>query len=121
MYYTLLKLKNDKMTQVEKKRMVAILYEAKINEEKILDLLNKYCNIDYEEALYLLQNEKIINAPCRRLEQFLLLEKGYTYEDADLFINRNVIGILVNNPELSKVTPTKLYDFAKEREKKKKV
>lgn len=112
-------LKNYKMTLQEKKRIVAILYEAKIENEQIFKLLKKFCNTDYEEALNLLQNEKFIDAPCRKLEEFLLLEKGYIYEDADLFINNHAICILANNPELSKVTPTKLYNFAKQHEKKK--
>ena len=109
-----------RITQQEKKRIVAILYEARTKDEEIINLLKKYCNIDYEESLNILQNEKFIEAPCRRLEQFLLLEKGYSYKNVDLFINKHVISILANNPELSKVTPNELYTLAKEHEKKKK-
>lgn len=94
-----------------------MLYEAKVKDEEIFRLLEKYCNIDYEEALDILQNEKFINAPCRRLEQFLLLEKGYSPEAIDLFINKHVIRILAGNPELSKMTSDKLYAAAKEHEK----
>ena len=112
-------LNNYIMTLQEKRRIVAILYEAKIKEEEIINLLKKYCNIDYEEAINLLQNEKFIDAPCRKLEQFLILEKGYSYKDADVFINKYVINILTKNTELSKITPIKLYDLAMEYKKKK--
>lgn len=115
MYHSLLE--NSRMTLEEKKRIIAILNETKIKEKEIFDLLKKYCNMDYKEALNIMQNEKFINVPCRRLEEFLLLEKGYSYKEVDLFINNHVINILANNPELSKVTPSKLYDLAKEHEK----
>lgn len=105
----------------EKKTIVAALYEAKIEEKEILRLLKKYCNINEEEALNIFQKEKFIYAPCRELEQYLLLEKGYDYKTSDLFINKYAIRVLANNPELSKLTPAKLYAVAKEHEENKRI
>jgi len=103
----------------EQSTIVATLYEAKIEGKEIIRLLKKYCNSNEEEALSIFKNEKFINVPCRELEQYLLLEKGYDYETAYSFINKNAIRVLYNNPELSKLTPAKLYAVAKEREKNK--
>lgn len=119
MYHSLLEERQIELR--EKKTIVAALYEAKIEEKEILRLLKKYCNINEEEALNIFQNEKFINAPCRELEQYLLLEKGYDYKTSDLFINKHVVRVLVNNPELSKLTPAKLYAVAKEHEENKRI
>lgn len=113
-------LEERQMEHREKKIVVAALYEARIEYEEILRLLKKYCNVNDEEALNRFKNEKFINSPCRRLEQYLLLEKGYDYETTNLFINKHVVRVLANNPELSKLTPAKLYAVAKEHEKKQK-
>ena len=43
----------------EKKMAVAVLYEAKVKDDEILRILQKFCNIDNEEAVNVLQNEKI--------------------------------------------------------------
>lgn len=117
MYHSLLE--EYKMEQQDKKRIVAILCEVKVKDEEIFYLLKKYCNIDPKETLVLIQNERLIDAPCRKLEEFLLSEKGYNYEDADRFINKYAIGILVNNPELSKITPDKLYIKVNEKKQNK--
>ena len=110
---------NDREIQKqEKETVVAVLYEAKVEEEEILRLLKKYCKVGGVEALNILQNEKFINSPCRKLENYLLLEKGYNYEEADFLNNRYAIHVLATNPELSKVTPNKLYSFVKEYQKK---
>lgn len=98
------------------KLVVAALYEAKVNENEILHLLKKYCNIDDIDAINLFQNEKYINSPCRRLEQYLLIEKGYDYNKAILFINKYAIKVLANNTSLSESSPSKLYDIVKKYE-----
>lgn len=119
MYHSLLEERQIELR--EKKTIVAALYEAKIEAKEILRLIKKYCNINEEEALNIFQNEKFINSPCRELEQYLLLEKGYDYETSDLFINKHVVRVLVNNPELIKLTPAKLYAVAKEHQENKRI
>ncbi|MEG2379969.1 MAG: hypothetical protein RSB77_07115 [Bacilli bacterium] len=119
MYHSLLE--EHQIELREKQTIVAALYEAKIEEKEILRLIKKYCNINEKEALNIFQNEKFINAPCRELEQYLLLEKGYDYKTSDLFINKHVVRVLVNNPELSKLTPAKLYAVAKEHQENKRI
>ncbi|AWK52783.1 hypothetical protein DIC82_18065 [Clostridium beijerinckii] len=116
MYHSLLEERQIELR--EKKTIVAALYEAKIDGKEIIRLLKKYCNINEEEGLNIFKNEKFINAPCRELEQYLLLEKGYDYKTSDLFINKHAVRVLVNNPELSKLTAAKLYAVAKEHEEK---
>lgn len=110
-------LKEQPIEQREKRRIAAVLCETKIKKDEVLRLIKKYCYVDDEEAVYLFQNEKFINAPCRDLEQYLLLEMGYDYEEVDLFINKFVISMLANNPELSKLTSSELYKFVKEHKK----
>ena len=110
-------LKEQPIEQREKRRIAAVLCETKIEKDEVLRLIKKYCYVDDEEAVYLFQNEKFINAPCRDLEQYLLLEMGYDYEEVDLFINKFVISMLANNPELSKLTSSELYKVVKEHKK----
>ena len=110
-------LEERQMELREKKTIVAALYEARIEEKEIIRLLKKYCNINEEYALKIFQDEKFINAPCRELEQYLRLKKGYDYKTSNFFINKHAIRVLYNNPELSKLTPAKLYAAAKEHEK----
>lgn len=90
--------------------VAAALYEAKVKDDEILRLLQKYCNIDAEEAEKIVCNEKYIEAPCRELRQYLLLEKGYSPHDADVFIHNSARSALANNIELRKLSPTKLFD-----------
>ncbi len=94
----------------EKKMAVAVLYEAKVKDDEIIRILQKFCNIDNEEAVDILQNEKIIEAPCRKLTQFLLLEKGFNADDADTFIHKYAKRKLASNTELCKLPPEKLYN-----------
>ena len=110
-------LKEQPIEQREKRRIAAVLCETKIKKDEVLRLIKKYCYVDDEETVYLFQNEKFINAPCRDLEQYLLLEMGYDYEEVDLFINKFVISMLANNPELSKLTSSELYKVVKEHKK----
>lgn len=87
-----------------------MLYEAKLKDEETIRLLLKYCNISEREAINLLQNEKFINAPCRKLEYYLLFEKGYDESATDIYIHNKAIGILTKNVELSKLTGAQLYE-----------
>jgi len=94
----------------ERKLVTAALYEAKVKDEEILRVLIKVCDIDKEEAVNTLRNEKFILSPCRELYQYLILEKGYDEHDADVLIHTKVKRALASNTELSKLSPAKLFD-----------
>jgi hypothetical protein len=92
------------------KLVTAALYEAKVKNDEILRVLMKVCNIDREEAMNAVQNEKFMWSPCRELYQYLILEKGLNAHDADVFIHNRARFALADNAELSKLSPEKLFD-----------
>ncbi|MBD5507852.1 MAG: hypothetical protein HDR05_07350 [Lachnospiraceae bacterium] len=100
----------QKIKHREKKMAVAVLYEAKVKDDEIIRILQKFCDIDNGEAMDILRNEKIIEAPSRKLTQFLLLEKGFSADDTDRFIHKYVKRKLASNTELCKLPPEKLYN-----------
>ena len=48
--------------------------------------------------------------PCRALYQYLIPEKGFEEHDADVFVHKKAKRALADNRELSKLSPTKLFD-----------
>lgn len=94
-----------------KKRLVAALYEAGVKDDEIIRLLLKYGYMDEDEALMLLKSEKIVEAPCRNLYQYLIL--NVFADEADTFIHNKARIALSNNMELRKLSPAKLYDEIK--------
>lgn len=92
------------------KLVTAALYEAKVKNDEILRVLIKVCNIDREEAMSAVQNEKFMWSPCRELYQYLILEKGLNAHDADVFIHNRARVVLAGNAELSKLSPEKMFD-----------
>lgn len=106
-------IEENKMILDFKKRLVAALYEAKVKDDEILRLLLKYGDMDEDEALLLLKNEKIVEAPCRNLYQYLILNVFADETEADKFIHNKARIALSNNIELSKLSPAKLYDEIK--------
>lgn len=106
-------IEENKMILDFKKRLVAALYEAKVKDDEIITLLLKYGYMDEDEALMLLRNEKIVEAPCRNLYQYLILNKYTDEKEADKFIHNKARSALSNNMELSKLSPAKLYDEIK--------
>ena len=94
----------------EIKLVTAALYEAKVKDEEILRVLMKVCDADREEATNAFRNEKFMLFPCRELYQYLILEKGFEEHDADVFVHKKAKRALADNRELSKLSPTKLFD-----------
>ncbi|WP_456274758.1 hypothetical protein [Bacillus sp. AK031] len=93
----------------EIKLVTAALYEAKVKDEEVLRVLMKVCEIDRERAMSEFQNEKFLLDPCRKLRQYLLLQKGFDRNDTDVFIH-TAKKALARNPELRKLSPDKLFD-----------
>ena len=91
-------------------RMTAALYEAKVDEDEIIRLIQKYYEITNSEAEEVIRIEKQILRPCRLLEEYLKREKGFTKERAVKYIiSHNTEVELQNNLELSKLDSKKLY------------
>ena len=89
--------------------VTATLYEARVKDDEILRVLMKVCNIDQKSAIYAFRHEKLMLSPCRELYQYLILEKGYDADAADIFIHNSARRALARNAELSKVSPAKLF------------
>jgi len=94
----------------ERKLVTSALYEAKVKDNEILQVLMKVCNVDKDEAMNDFRNEKFILSPCRELYQYLVLEKGFDDHDADVFIHKRARSALARNTELSKLSPAKMFD-----------
>lgn len=95
------------------KTVVAALYEAKVKDNEIIRLLQKHCEISWDEAVHYLQNEKFILFPCRNLFEYLIIEQGMSIEEADKLIHTKVRALLANDTELSKLPPAKLFEKIK--------
>ena len=94
----------------ERKLVTAALYEAKVKDDEIIRVLIKICDVDKEEAVNALRNEKSILSPCRELYKYLILEKGYDEHDADVFVHNRARAALAGNAELSKLSSAKMFD-----------
>lgn len=90
--------------------VTAALYEANVKDDEIVRVLIKVCETDRQEAINAIQYEKFMLSPCRELYQFLLLDKGLNEHDADVFIHTKVKRALAGNTDLSKLSPSKLFD-----------
>ncbi|MFZ3579994.1 hypothetical protein [Virgibacillus sp. DJP39] len=94
----------------EIKLVTAALYEAKVKDDEILRVLMKICDIDRERAMNAFQNEKFLISPCKKLYQYLILEKGFNDHDADVFVRGRARSKLARNVELGKLPPAKMFD-----------
>lgn len=92
-------------------KMVAALYDANIKDETILNLLQKYYQINRNEGQEILRVEKIIAHPCRKLEEYLMNKELMSKEEAIDFIKRNnVEQMLYQNKTLCKLSTEDLFD-----------
>lgn len=93
------------------KKMVAALYDAKLKDEMIIQLVIKYYPITKSDAQELLRIEKNIMHPCRELENYLMNEKVMSHKQAvEYIINNNVVEILENNNTLWKLSAKGLFE-----------
>ena len=88
---------------------IAILYEAKIPDEQIIRLIQKYykvCDYDIREKLRI---ERTIEFPCRELQFFLMQEEGLSSDEArNYIINHRIGDMLKETPGLWKLSPREL-------------
>lgn len=94
---------------------VAILYESKVDDEEIYNLLNKYWRIPRDDAIERLFYEKS-QAPLRELKLFLKMRGLSSKEIQKFMISNNVLMKLKKNPELRELRqkPDKLMKAVKE-------
>ena len=85
------------------------LFEAKIKDEEIIRLIQKYYVLSEEEAEKLTISERTINSPCKELEKYLVRSEGYTRDEAISFIFDNGIpNYLRKNKGAWKLSPEQL-------------
>lgn len=95
-------------------KTISALYEANVDDDMIISLLNKHWGICWDEAERRLQCEKR-NAPSRIIRQYLQRE-GLSDQEVQHFFDSNRILIkLRENPELRKLrnNPAALIDEIK--------
>ncbi len=93
-------------------RMTAALYEAKVDENEIIRLIQKYYEITNSEAEEALRIEKQIMCPCRLLEEYLKRENNFSKQEAVNYINyHNTVEKLQGNPKLARLKGKELYNY----------
>lgn len=93
---------------------IAILLEEKIDEIRIVELLNKHWEVDADQAIMLIQSKKIADT-VTLVKQHLKL-KGYTDEKISEFVKNNGVRAKIrNSPKLLelKQNPQKLINELK--------
>lgn len=100
----------------EIKRATEALYEAKVKEEVIIQLLHDYWKIDEYQAIEVLRIEKTVNSPKKVLITYLQRQGHKTPDIKEFIRNNNVENQLENNPSLWKLssTPEKLMKAIEE-------
>lgn len=95
---------------------IASLYDANVNDDEIIRILNKIWGINKSEAEDLIVYEKI-QATIRELEHYLKM-KGWSYVKIEEFMKSNMVRIKVrHNNELWKLRykPEKLMKEVQEK------
>lgn len=96
-------------------KTIAALYDADIEDEKILELMNKHWGLNMNDATDMLINEKG-EAVIRELRQYFKLQ-GYSDSDIKFFMRENRVEFKIRrNPELLnlKDNPKKVIEAIKE-------
>ena len=94
----------------------AALYEARVEDTVIINLLQKHWHIDGDEATEVLRYERTVKCPIRDLRAYLT-GQGLNSRDLNVFMTKNKVGIkLRHDPNLWKKTPAELIDAVKENE-----
>lgn len=89
----------------------AALYEAKVKDDSIIRMLQKFWGITDSEARERLRIEKTIEYPCRSVAEYLMSEEAMTKDEArDFIINRGVIDHLREERRAWKLSPKELVN-----------
>ena len=83
--------------------------KTKFEDTVIYELLQKYWGIDRDEAIERLKAERIVEAPCRALKEYLKGKLGLDDMAIKEYMRLNLVRIhLRHHPEFCKYTPEKL-------------
>ena len=90
---------------------VAALYDAKVKDEEIIRLIQKYYGVTEREAQEQLRIEKTIEHPCRELQSYLMREEALSADEAREFIIRHgTVDLLRETRGLWKLSPKELLN-----------
>ena len=90
---------------------VAALYDAKVKDEEIIRLIQKYYGVTEREAQEQLRIEKTIEHPCRELQSYLMREEALSADEArEFIINHDAVDLLRETRGLWKLSPKELLN-----------
>lgn len=90
---------------------VAALYDAKIKDDEIIRLIQKYYGVTENEAQEMLRIEKTIEHPCRELQSYLMREEALSADEAREFvIDHGTVDMLRETHGLWKLSPEELLN-----------
>lgn len=85
------------------------LLEAKIKDNEIIRLIQKYYILSEEEAEKLVISERTVNLPCKELESYLVRSEGFTrYEAINFIYEKGIPDFLRENKGSWKLSPGQL-------------
>lgn len=94
----------------------AALYEARVEDTAIINLLQKHWLIYEDEATEFLRYERTVECPSRALKAYLT-GQGFNSRYLKDFMTKNKVRMkLRHDPNLWKLTPAELIDAVKENE-----
>lgn len=85
------------------------LLEARVKDNEIIRLVQKYYFLSEEESERLMISEKTVNLPCKELEAYLVRSEGYTRDEAvDFIFEKGIPDFLRKNKGYWKLSPGQL-------------
>ena len=88
---------------------IAALYEAKVKDEEIIRLVQKYYGVTESDAQEQLRIEKTIEHPCRELQYYLMREEAFSPVEARSFIlDHGIVDMLRETRGLWRFPPKEL-------------
>ena len=88
---------------------IAVLYEAKVKDEEIIRLVQKYYGVTESDAQEQLRIEKTIEHPCQELQCYLMREEAFSPAEARNFIlDHGIVDMLQETRGLWRFPPKEL-------------
>lgn len=90
---------------------VAALYDAKVKDDEIIRLIQKYYGVTHSDAQEQMRIEKTIEHPCRELQSYLMREEALSVDEArEFIINHGTVDMLIETRGLWKLSPKELLN-----------
>lgn len=91
----------------------AALYEAKVKDDVIIRMLQKYWGLTESESREKLRIEKTVEYPCTAVAEYLMTNEAMTREEADnIIIYDGVLDYLKTEKTAWKLSPKELLEKA---------